>query len=341
MRLLVVSDRSFEEDKTNFLVNEFRGNPTIDIINTKICKEKTTIIDRILHKIGVELDKGNINNRIIKAVKNERYSAVLIMRGNRLKPNTINELSKMTYVVGYSGDNMCRWFNRTRNYIRGLKYYNLLFVTNIPAYREIERYTKAEVIYFDKRASRSLHVPKFEENAEKIYEVAFIGSYERQRAQMLYTLAEVGFNIEIWGNGWGKNSFKHPNMKIHYKDVIGEDYVKIIRKSKIVLGFLRKVNDDTQTSRSFEITACGTFALLERTQDHLRLYKEGEEIECFATKTELISKINKYLVNGKLREEIALKGYLRVMKDGYYFDVLASQIIDEIETRLKIPNEDV
>lgn len=332
MKLLVVSDRSQEEDETNFLVNEFKKYSEIDIINTKIKREKTTFVDRILHKIGIEIDKGKINYRILEAIANKKYNAVLIMRGNRLTPTTINKLSKETHVIGYSGDNMCRWFNRTSNYIEGLKHYKLLFVTNIPAYREIERYTKAGVIYFDKRASRSLHVPKSIENCEKIFDITFIGSYEKERAKTLHLLAKEGFVINIWGNGWWKNNQKHANMQIHYKDVIGEDYARIIRKSKIVLGFLRKANDDTQTSRTFEITACGTFALLERTAEHVRLYKEGEEIECFSTESELVAKVKKYLINSQLREEIAMRGYKRVVKDGYYFDVLAKEIFQTIKS---------
>jgi spore maturation protein CgeB len=332
MKLLVVSDRSKEEDETNFLVNEFSKYSEIKVINTKIGQEKTTIIDRILHKIGIEIDKGEINFRILEETVNNKYNAILIMKGNRLTPATINKLSKITHVVGYSGDNMCRWFNRTRNYIKGLKYYKLLFVTDIPAYREIERYTQASVIYFDKRASRSLHIPKSIENCEKIFDVTFVGSYEKERAKTLYLLAKKGIAINIWGNGWKKNIYKHSNMQIHYEDVIGENYARIIRQSKIVLGFLRKANFDTQTSRSFEITACGTFALLERTAEHLRLYKEGEEIECFQTESELLTKVKKYLINSQLREEIAMRGYMRVVKDGYYFDVLAKDILNSIKS---------
>ena len=74
---------------------------------------------------------------------------------------------------------------------------------------------------------------------------------------------------------------KYKNLKIHFTDVIGDDYRKTICSSKIVLGFLRKVNADTQTSRTFEIPACGGFMLMERTENQQRLFEEGKEAEYF------------------------------------------------------------
>jgi len=335
MKLLVVSDRSPEEDSTNFLLSELRKCINVEVINTKNKPEKTTIIDRVLHKIQIEIDKSNINARLLEKVSETKYDALFIMRGNRLKPDTVKQLSKKTYLVGYSGDNMCRWFNRTRNYMKGLKYYNLLFAVNVPAYKEIEKYTDAEVIYFNKCASKKIHVPKAMENENKIYDVTFIGTYEKERACALYNLARKGIRIEVWGNNWTKNIYTHANLKIRYTDIVGHEYATVLRKSKIVIGFLRKANGDTQTSRSFEITACGTFALLERTDEHLQLYREGVEIECFESDDELQEKIIYYLSDEISREKIANCGYLRVVQSEYYFDSLAKNILINIRSRTK------
>lgn len=336
MRLLIISDRSPSQDKSNFLVKEMLKTSGVDIINTKYDDESFGLLDRILHKFCIERDKSNLNSRLLSLLHENHYDAVMIMRGNRLKQKTLKEIRDKALLIGYSGDNMNKWYNRTNEYIAGLKHYHYLFVTNIPSYREIEKYVTGEVIYFDKRADKFLHTPSHDQNKKKLYDVSFIGSYERERACVIYEIVKSGVVVNVWGNRWEKCKYKHPNLKIKFQDANGEKYVEIIRESKIVLGFLRQSNEDTQTSRTFEIPAIGSFALMERTSDHQRLFEEGLEMEFFSSAFEAVEKIKKYLKEEVLREQIALEGRKRVINSGYFFSDLADLIYEYINKKIKI-----
>ena len=65
-------------------------------------------------------------------------------------------------------------------------------------------------------------------------------------------LSKYGFKINIYGDGW-KNIKGNKNLILNNTALYNSDYRNAIRSSKITLCFLRKINDDLQTSRSIEI----------------------------------------------------------------------------------------
>jgi spore maturation protein CgeB len=342
MKILVVSDRHIDKSSTDFLVNTFSHKYNADIIYTKNEKEKFSILDRALFKLNIELDKSNINSKIIKQLSEKEYDVLLILKGNRIFPWTLKKIKKLypkLSIVSWSGDNMSKWHNKSIFFHYGINYYDIILSVNIPDYRNIEKFCSQPIFYFDKRAERSLHKPLSSSRQNFKYDVLFIGSYEKERFKTLSYLAENGIKIDIFGNMW--NNCKdniHSNLKVHYKELVGKEYVDAIYSSKISLGFLRKINNDTQTSRTFEIPACGGFMLMERTDEHVKLFIESKEAEFFSNDDELLRKLKFYLKNEEVRELIAIEGRKRVESSGYFFDDLASEMIDIIN---KVRNENL
>jgi len=207
----------------------------------------------------------------------------------------------------------------------------MVFTVDIPDYKNIENFCKKPVFYFDKRADYFTHNPLNIERVSFKYNVLFIGSYEKERFNTLEFLAQNGIQIDIFGNMWDRCKDNiHQNLTVHYKELVGREYVQAISDAKITLGFLRKINNDTQTSRTFEIPACGGFMLMERTQEHLRVFKEGKEAEFFDNDEELLSKINIYIKDSDKREFIAKKGRERVETSGYFFNNLVDDMISKV-----------
>ncbi|MFN3018118.1 glycosyltransferase [Vibrio coralliilyticus] len=335
MKLLVVSDRCENKSNTDYLVNAFTRNYDAKVIWTKSNQEKVSFFDRVLNKLNIERDKYDINKRLLAEVTSVCYDAIIIFKGNRIWPDTLKKIKKIrpnTKLVSWSGDNMSKWHNKSIFYHFGINSYDYVFSVNIPSYRAVEKFCNKPVYYFDKRADRFFHRPSPTEYRSYKYEVLFIGSYEHERLLTLLSLANEGIEVDIFGNMWNRCNIPLPKeLRVHYRELIGNEYAEALSSAKVSLGFLRKINDDTQTSRSFEIPACGGFMLMERTDEHMRLFEEGVEAEFFANDEELLAKLHYYLDNNEVRERVARAGLKKVCDKGYYFDDLSKEMLDILE----------
>jgi spore maturation protein CgeB len=157
--------------------------------------------------------------------------------------------------------------------------------------------------YFVPTLHKQLEKTEYE-NSEFSCDVIFVGHYEEDgRFEMVDSLANEGINIKIYGpngatkkNGWGEVLLKSKNLKNqHVRFLRGEEYVKAINAAKIGLCFLSKLNNDTYTTRCFEIPACGTALFSEWSEDLEMIFENDVNAVLFRTKEELVEKVKYYL----------------------------------------------
>lgn len=128
--------------------------------------------------------------------------------------------------------------------------------------------------------------PTFE---KKSIEAIFIGHWEQHREDYLCYLIENGIKVEVYGTKWEKaKSLKSINV---IRPLYGDEYFGYLKSAKIAIAFLSKLNRDVYTRRNFEIPACGTFMLSERTDELKYLYKGYNGIDFFSSKEELLDQI--------------------------------------------------
>jgi len=164
--------------------------------------------------------------------------------------------------------------------------------------------------------------------------VGFIGSYEEERASFLHYLAKQGIPVRVWGGiSWKRCRFRHPNLRLEYRELVGPAYAPAICSFDINLCFLRKKNRDLQTTRSVEIPACGAFLLAERTEEHRRLFMEDHEAVYFQTREELLNKCRYYLDHPEQRKSIAARGLERCRKGGYDYGHRLEEVLQRFQDR--------
>jgi hypothetical protein len=146
-------------------------------------------------------------------------------------------------------------------------------------------------------------------------DASFIGTWSRKKQEFLEHVVEAlpGLKLRIWGNQW-ENALPGPlEDAIEGTEIIGREYAKAIRASKINIAILSEQRQgassgDLITSRTFHIPASGGFMLHERTEEVLGVYEEGQEIACFNSPEELVEKIRGLVDADEEREEMARRG---------------------------------
>jgi spore maturation protein CgeB len=332
--LLVTNHEPLEKHRVKLYHSLKKQSSSLDIIDLYPKSYKRNIIDKISYRLKIPLDSSRINKRILKYCKNEKPDLVIIVKGNMVFPATIKKIKSLGIkIVSWSNDDMYAWHNRTLWYTLGLKHYDLVVTQKSYNCNPNELPSLgANVLFQDKAFEPKINYPiedcsKFEFN----HDVVFVGSRELDRLSFLKYLAENGFIVHIYGWGKSKPTDQHKNLIFHNKHLYGEEFNAAFSCSKISLNFLRKMNRDLQTSRSIEIPACRGFMLSERTDEHLRLFNEGREADFFSSKEELIEKVNYYLKNPLLRNEVALNGFNRCYSSKYLFEERVREVLKVLD----------
>jgi spore maturation protein CgeB len=198
------------------------------------------------------------------------------------------------------------------------------------------------------------HRPVPANDSEWSCSVGFIGGWEPRRERMLRAVALTGANLKFRGAYWefikdGKWTVRRhlilrqnaPGEPVKIRrdnvlaplwqggEVYGDEYARALTGAGIGIGFLRTAWPDQHTTRTFEIPACGSMLLAERTGEHLELFVEHKEAEFFESTEELVDKVRFYCANESLTKRVAAQGYERCI-DGKYAYI--HRLRDALET---------
>ena len=307
-------------------------------IDLQILKNKIIcFIDRVISNIfRISINSWLLKNKIIEKVSKINPEIIWVDKGIII-PSSTFKIIKMRFskiiMIHYSPDDMMNPRNQTKYYLDCIPLYDLHVTTKSYNVDELYNIGARSVLFVNNAFAPEIHKPYqlTEEEVKKFSsDVSFIGSIEKERAEIIFWLAENGIKITVWGKNWQPVLKKHKNIRLISNWFADEKYAKIICATKINLAFLRKVNRDLQTTRTTEIPACGGFMLAERTDEHLKLFKENEEAVFFSDNDELKRKIEYYLSNENERIKIALNGYRKCTSAGYDNITMVKKVIGSL-----------
>lgn len=289
-----------------------------------------SFLERILNRFNIFSDKLGVNKKIMELTLSHEFDLVWSDKALIINQKTLLWIKKhrpMIKLIFASGDNMM-----VKNFTGGYwekiyKLFDFHITTKSHIIDKLKNIGCKRVLYSPKSYDKSWMFPK--EQIEYKYEVAFIGSYEKERAESILYLAKCGIQVNVWGNGW-KHIQSTRNLKIHDKPLYKDAMVEVICMSKINLCFLRKLAGDRHTNRTFEIPAIGGFMLGERTNEHLTFFTEGLEAEYFSDNEELLRKVKYYLRNIDKLQKIAKNGRKKCLSQEYTFEDRMSEILKKI-----------
>jgi hypothetical protein len=294
---------------------------------------------RVGFKLGRPPDLIGANREIRARIARGRHDLLWIDKGLTIRAATlaaVRRLSPGTRIVAYSPDDMLNPANQSAEYLRGIPAYDLHVTTKSYNVDELYALGARDVLFVDNAFDPHTHRPLELSEPDRLKyraEVAFVGQFEPERAEALRRLAQAGIPVTVWGGNWDELRDPPPALAVRGEYLEGIDYAKAVNATRINLGFLRKINRDLQTTRSVEIPACRAFLLAERTDEHLRMFREGHEAEFFASFAELADKCRYYLAHDDERRAIAARGHERCLRDGYSNHDRLARVIGHLAAR--------
>jgi hypothetical protein len=301
----------------------------------------------IRRQVQRRLQRGSvvaaINQSVLQAAREIRPNLVWADKQEFLRVETIEEIRKTgARLVHFTPDPYftLSW-KRTHLMDEALKAFDVLVYCKSyerESYQEIGK----PLVYMPLGFCDETHRPLPSDDPRWHCQVGFLGGWEPRREQLLHAVVNAGIDLRIWGGYWdflrdgkwtprrhiilkqlaGGESFafhRDAMLATAFRggEVYGDDYARALTSSRIGLGLLRTVCPDQHTTRTFEIPACGSMLLADRTDEHQEFFDEGTEAEFFSSQDELLDKLKFYCVNDVARRARANAGYQRCV-DGKY-----------------------
>jgi spore maturation protein CgeB len=297
---------------------------------------KHSLFSRIRRKLVGPEDRVQANARILKLLAEREFDVLWIDKGLTIDAVTLKFARKrqpQCLITGFSPDDMMNPKNQSRQFLSGLPQYDFYITTKSYNVEELEGLGCPKALFMNNAFDPHTHrfMPVDDVDRQRLGgAVGFIGQWEPERAESLRKIAMAGFPVRVWGYTWERMKAVPPMLQLENRPLWGDDYARALCSFNINLCFLRKCNRDVQTTRTIEIPACGAFMLAERTEEHQRLFTEGQEAEFFANDEELIAKIGYFLDHPEERLLIARGGYKRCIRDHYSYADRLNNLLETI-----------
>jgi spore maturation protein CgeB len=276
----------------------------------------------VLHKIGYRLlhrrplTRWRYNRALVTAARRFRPHLVVVVKGAYIMPSTLRRIKEEcgAVLINYATDDPFNPRTATSDLVAAIPHYDVYACTKRAIMDDVTRAGGRTVIHTMFGYKPSVHfpeAPRTDEEARRFRsDVALVGTADRDRLRDLEPLlAARDLSLALYGSYWTRHARFRPYARGY---AIGRDYRLALGGARIGLCLLRRANRDQHSLRSFEIPACGTFMLAERTDEHLELFREGEEAAFFATPDELLDKVRYYLAHDDIRRRVAQAGHARV-----------------------------
>ena len=282
--------------------------------------------DRVKIRIGWLPLISSFGRQILKEANRYNPDCIWVDQGNLIDGKTLSEIKRnhSCIIVHYTPDPLSSAGLLNRFLKNAISQYDICITTkkrDVPLYKELG----AKSVYFSWQGyDPEIHRPIILSNveAEKYScDIAFAGQYMERRAEIIESIiGKINCKFFLYGRGWNLGRTGKVLGPLDRGWGYGDEYAKAISGAKIGLCFLSNEVNDVYTTRSFEIPACGTMMIAERTDAHGLLFNEDVEAVFFDTKEELLRKIKYYLGNDNLRKSIADAGYQRVINSHYTWE---------------------
>lgn len=264
-----------------------------------------------------------LNRRLIWKVKKYKPDLVLVIKGENIFPETVEEIKKRYDIVNYFSDYF-RWFGDEK------------MTGWIKAYPVMYTGDPYDVNRFKKKGFKNLfYIPLAgpiikEFFKRRKYNVVFVGAYSKDREERFKDLKRFG--LRIWGDQkWKSSSLADCFMN---KWLSADETLEVFKNAKIVVNYHNFTKKNRYVNlRVFEATSCNSLLITDNRPDLADFFVDGREIVIYKNTGDLFEKVGYYLKNESKRLDIANQGYKRLLRD-HTFDLRLKEMFKIVDVWL-------
>ncbi len=274
----------------------------------------------------------DLNHELVDRAIAFKPDLVLVLMGFHIAPGSLATIKEATgaTTINYATDDPFNKRLATQNVVDSIPNYDLYACTKRAIMKDVSRAGCSNVHYVRFGYKPSVHFfdppTSAQERARFGSEVAFVGEGDADRLPFFTALVRAlpQLNLALYGGVWNLRS---KTRRYFRGSVRGRNFRMALGGAQIAINLVRRENRDDHVMRTFEGPACGAFMLNERTEEHLELFKEGQEAAYFGSAEELVDKVRYYLVHDAERERIRQAGQARTLTAGHSYRHRLEEII--------------
>lgn len=336
------------------------GHVVVGIDSAAIWSRHSFLSRRLQQHLALGPAVNALNREIVETARRERVQLLWAEKQEYVRAETLRELSfSGVQTLHYTPDPYftLAW-KRTRLIDSALPLYDHVVTSKsyeLPQYRAYCRNTIYMALGYAPDVHRPLAPAKHADMLKFSSDATFVGGWEPRRESLLTRVAGI-VNLKVWGFAWdhvrdgrwtprrsarlkllaGSEPYEVRRNEVLAPSVIGDEiygdeYAYAVSCGGIGIGFLRRVCPDQHTTRTFEIPACGSMLLADRTEEHQSFFAEGAEAEYFGSDDEFIDKLRFYASHEEARARVARNGFERCTTSGYDYGSRLSAVLRQID----------
>ena len=254
------------------------------------------LLSRVRQRLQDPAVYRRANHQLIAECRATKPDVVWVFKGIELMPNTISAIKAIgAVVVNYNPDHPYIRTSIThggRNVADAVSRYDLYFTYH----RGLVEQLKPSSVWLP----FGFHLPEADYEAiregKEIERACFVGTVDRQRAELLIDLAATGIPIDVYGprNRYARKLHGTPRLSLH-DTVFDLDFWRILRSYRVQLNFFREHNYDSHNQRTFEVPASGGILLTPDTAEQREFFEVGSEVHFYGSTDDMRAKLDALL----------------------------------------------
>jgi spore maturation protein CgeB len=288
---------------------------------------------RVRHRLRVEVPDRRQNRRLLSHAAAFGPDLVLVVKGNDITKDTINDLrSRGATVVNFSTDDPFNQESCSRTLREALPAYDLVCTPRRAVIGDLKAIGCQRIAYMPFGYNELVHFPEelppeHQARGRFACDVAFVGGADHFRAAFFRDLLArlPNLSLKLYGSYWPRY---RDLAKYHQGTIRGADFRYACSSASVSLNLVRRSNRDGHVMRSFELPAVRAFVIAERTEEHMELFGDKQHLLLFDGVNECADAITCALRSPSLRERVAEAGHHFVKSNGNSYGDRLTQIAE-------------